>query len=217
VSTVFLTFDDGPSNQTERILDALAEHGAKATFFQVGQCVERRPELTRRAREEGHAVGNHSWSHLSFQAPEISAAILRTELAATSAAIAEASGERPSLFRPPFGRPWWAREHEPGVNRRGLVQALATEQGLSVVLWDNDQADYQNDGRTADNLASDVMRALNPREPVVLLHDGCQRTAEAVEILLNELGERGYSFAVLPPNYELIRTVASGVISRTLL
>src|SRR2546423_9118831 len=100
-SSVALTFDDGPSPDTERVLDALAAHDARATFFMVGQHAERHARTARRVAAEGHEVGNHSYSHPIFLYR--GARETRRQLAPAQSAIEEASGVRPRFSRPPCG------------------------------------------------------------------------------------------------------------------
>src|SRR5262249_29622871 len=101
---VALTFDDGPDPEvTPAVLDALARHGARATFFSVGRCVEARPELAHRILAEGHELGNHSWRHSSwepFSTPR--AQIAEMERGERALAKIAASGAAP-LYRAPFG------------------------------------------------------------------------------------------------------------------
>ncbi|MDT8436360.1 MAG: polysaccharide deacetylase family protein [Gemmatimonadota bacterium] len=98
---VALTFDDGPDPVwTPAVLDVLAAHGARATFFLVGERAARYPDLVRRIREEGHAVGNHGWSHRS--AHELAPDVLREELRLTQEALQDPGGA-PLWFRPPYG------------------------------------------------------------------------------------------------------------------
>jgi peptidoglycan/xylan/chitin deacetylase (PgdA/CDA1 family) len=215
--TLFLTFDDGPAETTELVLNALAEHDARATFFQVGRSVVERPDLAKRAFEEGHAAGNHSWSHENFEDPAVDVERIRAELEDASEAIGRITGKRPTLFRPPYGRPWMTKQRGPTVDgRRRLVEAEATRLDLRVVLWDVDPSDWnvaEGDQRTAEQVADEVIRGATDGA-VVLLHDIHLRTAAAVPMILRELGSRGYTFEPLPPTFVLIRTL-DGLVRRT--
>ncbi len=171
-----LTFDDGPAECTPALLAVLARHGVHATFFVVGRRVARGRELVRRIAAEGHTVGNHSWSHPDLRTLESDA--LRVELERTSDAIERATGERPSLFRPPYGF----------TNRN--VEAAASALGMRSVLWDVSTDDWLRPGVEA---IGEVLRAAPPGA-VVLMHDGRARagrgdrrqTVAAVERLLAE-------------------------------
>lgn len=101
-SPCHLTFDDGPFPETTpRLLEMLAEHDVKATFFFTGRNVEQYPELAKLTKDQGHQIGNHTYSHV---APLIvSKSLFEKEVDATSRLIKEATGEAPTLFRPPYG------------------------------------------------------------------------------------------------------------------
>jgi peptidoglycan/xylan/chitin deacetylase (PgdA/CDA1 family) len=157
-----LTFDDGPNDAaTPQLLDVLARHGVRATFFMVGDSVRRQPELARRVLAEGHVVGNHTMHHprLAFQ----SAGRIRAELRDASAAIEDATGVAVRLFRPPFGA------------RRPAVLRIARELGLVPVMWNADGRDWLPHGaaRTLELLEQGI--AANRRRgrgSNLLLHDG---------------------------------------------
>jgi peptidoglycan-N-acetylglucosamine deacetylase len=118
---IALTFDDGPSESTPALLEMLARHNAKATFFVCGHNAKRLPAILRAIASEGHEIGNHTWSHprLDFT----SRTTMRDELGRTQAIVEEIAAVTPRLFRPPYGVRW------PGL---GAVQK---ELGLSGVMW----------------------------------------------------------------------------------
>lgn len=155
VPAVALTFDDGPSDDTERLLDVLGERGVRATFFAVGRCVERRPALARRIVAEGHEIGNHSYSHpiyLYRSGPET-----HQELARTQAIIADATGVTPVLSRPPCG-----------VRTPAYFRACR-ELGLRTIQWTVAGFDWL--ARPPERIASTVLAGCGPGA-IVLLHDG---------------------------------------------
>ena len=99
---IAMTFDDGPSaTLTPKLLDLLAAHHIKATFFVIGENVAEHPEIVARAAREGHEIGNHSWSHPNFG--KMSDESVRRQLQQTDDAIKNATGKRPTLMRPPYG------------------------------------------------------------------------------------------------------------------
>src|ERR1700686_3903952 len=119
---IALTYDDGPNDpHTLRLLDVLAKHEAKATFFLIGRYVRQRPEIARAILAAGHEIGNDTYSHpnLIF----VSASRLRQELADCGKALEDALGAKASLFRPPFG------------GRRPSVLRTARAMGLQPVMW----------------------------------------------------------------------------------
>ena len=99
---IAMTFDDGPSAVlTPKLLDVLAARHIKATFFVLGENIAEHPEIVARAAREGHEIGNHSWSHPNFA--KMSLESIRSQLQRTDDAIKNATGNRPTLFRPPYG------------------------------------------------------------------------------------------------------------------
>src|SRR6184192_1743095 len=99
---IAMTFDDGPSaTLTPKLLDLLAAHHIKATFFVIGENVAEHSEIVARAAREGHEIGNHSWSHPNLA--KMSQESVRSQLQRTDDAIKNATGERPTLMRPPYG------------------------------------------------------------------------------------------------------------------
>src|SRR5438132_10143074 len=99
---IALTFDDGPSAKlTPKLLDVLAAHHIKATFFVIGENVAEHPEIVARAAREGHEIGNHSWSHPNLA--KMSDAGVRNQLQRTNDAIKSDTGSHPTIFRPPSG------------------------------------------------------------------------------------------------------------------
>lgn len=179
---VALTFDDGPDPvSTPRLLDMLAAHQARATFFMVGLPAQRHPELVARVAAGGHVIGNHSWDHPSF--PLIPGRDRREQIGACARAIAP-HGHR--LFRPPFGD-------------QNLASWLDTRRmGHRVVTWNVAAYDWlDHDG---SSIADMVMTELQPGD-VVLFHDGLFDATEdrffaresmlsAVELLLDRLAGR---------------------------
>lgn len=174
---VALTFDDGPSEDTEAILDILLEHQVKATFFCVGQKIEERPQVLERITREGHLLGNHTYSHRNLMLCGM--AQTRMELSRTQQLIQQFGQQTPRYWRPPFGfrAPW-----SEGVARR---------LGLESVLWSINPRDFQNPGSEVI-----VQRVLGEAQPgvIVLLHDGFShrgQTVEALRALIPALQERG--------------------------
>lgn len=169
--TVALTFDDGPGPHTGAVLDALARHDLRATFFVTGENVRKRPELARRIVADGHVIANHSDTHpQSVRGSEpfgafdgLSSAVRKRQLDDTTRAIREVTGVEPCFFRGPGG------SHFADSTGR-LVRA----RGMSVVHWSHDTLDYRTPaGRDPAFQSSIVRRATTPysRHPIVLLHD----------------------------------------------
>ena len=152
--TIALTFDDGPSNETPRFLDLLAEHGAHATFFVCGANVERRPAMARRIVEEGHEIANHTQNHPCLLG--LGEHRVRNEVFRAQRAVEDATGVSPVSFRPPFG-----------IRAPSLRPALEELQ-LLAVHWTVIGNDWK---WPADRIAARVLRGLVPGG-VICLHDG---------------------------------------------
>ncbi|HCT57658.1 MAG TPA: hypothetical protein DGD08_10705 [Gemmatimonas aurantiaca] len=190
---IALTFDDGPDpDWTGPILDTLASRKALASFFVVGRQVQRLPELTRRIAEEGHEIGNHSWSHADMAGLGNSA--IRMELAATGRVIEAVTGKRPLLFRPPY-----IGDARPSSEQRLRPMAVANELGYRVVGLEVDTKDWfeTDPGRVVANALRDVRRN-NGR--VILLHDaGGDRssTLAAIGPLIDSLRASGFELTTV--------------------
>lgn len=175
-----LTFDDGPSESTPALLDLLAAHGARATFFVCGHNAARLPHVLRRIAADGHEIGNHTWSHprLDFRSP----AFIRDEIARTQVAVADIAGVTPVLFRAPYGVRWF-----------GLA-AAQREFSMQGVMWTAIGIDWK---WTAPAVATRLTKAAADGA-ILCLHDGrvltpnpdISNTLGAVETLLPRLRER---------------------------
>jgi peptidoglycan/xylan/chitin deacetylase (PgdA/CDA1 family) len=157
-----LTFDDGPNPAwTPRLLDILASHDVRATFFLVGSYGQDQPELVKQIATAGHLIGNHSWSHLNLAfAP---ASRIAEELTRTSQTLEQIAGVPVRHFRPPFGA------------RRPETLRVARNLGLVPVLWNAMTSDWKNP--SADSIAERLVRKIDAltrhgRAANIVLHDG---------------------------------------------
>ena len=169
---VALTFDDGPNDAaTLQLLEVLARHGVRATFFNMGSFARQRPEIVRQVASAGHLLGNHTMSHpkLSTQ----SASRVRQELADCNAVLEDITGEAVKFFRPPFGA------------RRPYVLHAARELQLTPVMWNVTGYDWNpigEDGILA-NLNKGIERnSMHGRGSNLLLHDGGHRAMGAARM-----------------------------------
>lgn len=174
---IALTFDDGPSKYTSKLLDILKKHRAKATFFVVGQQVQRRPELLRRMAADGHEIGNHTWSHPHLL--ELFDDEIATQLTKTQDIIHKTIGKWPTIMRPPFGE----------TDERVAAQAAAL--GLPQILWTGTTLDWQ--ARDKGVIRKRVL-ALAKRDGVILMHDTEPETVKAMPGVLDALAKQGYRF-----------------------
>ncbi len=174
---IALTFDDGPGPYTAVLLDMLRDQNAHATFFVLGERVERNPELVARMIAEGHQVGNHSWNHPIF--PQLSAAQINLQISRTNAAIAAAAnGYVPEVFRPPYG---------------SFSARVAAIVPYVPIGWDIDTRDWEN-----RNTAT-ITRLAERARPgsIILMHDINLPSIRAIPAILAELRARGFVFATV--------------------
>jgi peptidoglycan-N-acetylglucosamine deacetylase len=186
---VALTYDDGPNDvATDALLDLLARHNARATFFMIGSFVRQRPEIVRRVHAAGHLIGNHTQTHpwLSFQ----SSRVIRDELRSCNQALEDAIGAPIHYLRPPHGA------------RRPMVFRAAAELGLKIVQWNAMGYDWQpiSPDRIVAHVARGRERARRHHTGAnILLHDGHQQgiganrsaTVQATAALLDRFAREG--------------------------
>ncbi|MGI5162083.1 polysaccharide deacetylase family protein [Microbispora sp. CA-102843] len=177
---IALTFDDGPWPYTPALLDTLKKHKAKATFFLLGRKVAYRPELTRRIYEEGHDIGNHTWTHPSLT--KLSDGEVLEEVSSTSNIINQTIGKMPDYMRPPNG----------ATDSR--IASLMADLGLPQILWTGSTLDWQ--ARDTKVIAQRTLK-LAKRNGVILLHDIVPETVKAMPGVLTELEKQHYKFVTL--------------------
>jgi peptidoglycan/xylan/chitin deacetylase (PgdA/CDA1 family) len=177
---VALTFDDGPSEHTARIMQLLDEHGGRATFFVIRSRVLHQPSTVIAAHEAGHEVLGHSSTHRNFT--NLSREELRREILDPHTAIEDLIGPIPRIFRPPYGL------------LNSTVRSVASDNGFAVVNWSLDTRDWQS--RNAETVHAMVMDNIRDRD-IVLAHDIHASTAEAMITVIPELIERGYQLVTL--------------------
>ena len=174
---VYLTFDDGPDpSKTPRVLDILARHNARATFFVQGRSAESHPEIIDRIVAEGHTVGNHSWGHERLDS------LSRQEFDESVGGTQTLLGEQgvPCL-RPPWGAV--------NADNRSWAQAL----GLEVILWTTAPLLQSRQSFGVDNWSDAIVLEAIPGA-VMLLHDTATRDVEALDSALERLSESGLRF-----------------------
>lgn len=186
---VALTFDDGPNEPfTSDLLRVLDEARVRATFFQVGACVERHPALPRTMADAGHVIGNHSYSHrFTRYAYEPS---LRRDIARAQHTLTEAIGRAPALFRPP----WLC--HQPPLLRAVRDGGLQVVGGVFAHPLEPAQI-------APERIARHAARLVRPGS-IVIMHDGFDArggyrgsTVTAAAMLIDELTQRGFGFATV--------------------
>ena len=182
--TIALTFDDGPHKKyTEEILDILNEYSIKVTFFVVGVCAEKYPEIVAREIAEGHEIGNHTYSHLRLRNANISE--IAGEIDKTEQLLMENNGYSTTLFRPPEGV----------CNDR--VRTVAKNLNYSLVLWTVDTKDWVPS--SCESIVNSVLGSVDGGE-IILMHDyvvGKSNTPDALKIIIPKLLEEGYTFVTV--------------------
>ena len=183
-NVIALTFDDGPSESTPRVLELLDRYQTPATFFQIGANVERLPDVARAVSAAGHEIGNHSHTHplFCFHSTEF----IYQELARAQRAIAGATGRPPVLLRAPFGARWFG------------FRKAQRRLGLQGVMWTAIGYDWK---LKADTIVGRML-AGTANGAILSLHDGrevranpdIRETVAAVSRLLPALRDQGYKF-----------------------
>ena len=187
---IALTYDDGPNDpHTLKLLEVLAKHAVRATFFMIGRYVQQRPDIVREVARAGHVIGNHTFTHplLIFE----SAAQTRTQLLGCRSALQDAIGEHSNLFRPPFG------------GRRPATLRVARELGLETIMWNVTGYDWS--APPAAEIERKVARQVRGGD-VILLHDGGHRTMAAdraqtviaTDSLIRRYKDEGHEFVTVP-------------------
>ncbi|MES0836546.1 polysaccharide deacetylase family protein [Nocardiopsis tropica] len=174
---VALTFDDGPGEHTDELLDILAEYDARATFYVLGSLVGEFPEPLERMAAEGHELGNHTWKHDDLAG--MSGEAVRRDIERTNQAVKEVIGSDPPTIRPPYG------------SLNGTVRE-AVDQPL--ILWDVDTLDWQS--RDTGAISEHALEHSVPGS-VVLFHDIHETSVRAIPDVLSGLHREGYHFVTV--------------------
>lgn len=185
---VALTFDDGPHKKyTKEILDILKEYDIKATFFVVGRNAKAYPDIIKRMYEEGHEIGNHTYSHPRVKEESINDIL--NEIVETENLIEELTGHKTDLFRPPNGI------------CTESVKTVAKERNYHIVLWTIDTLDWTC--KSSKDISKCVLNEVKDGS-VILMHDFIAKnspTPETLRIIIPKLLEEGYTFVTV---YEII-------------
>ncbi|UPQ79916.1 polysaccharide deacetylase family protein [Flavobacterium azooxidireducens] len=178
---IALTFDDGPHEMTEKVLDLLKKFNVKATFFCIGKQIENNPELFKRIISDGHLIGNHSYSH-SENFGFFSSQKVVDEITKTNKLVEQLSGIKMNFFRPPFG-----------VTNPMISKAVSETKHL-VVGWNIRSLDtvYEDENTIFE-------RVKNKIKPggIILLHDTSQKSVNVLERLLLFLKSENYSIVAV--------------------
>lgn len=175
---IALTFDDGPHPRyTEQLLDGIKERGVHASFFVTGEHASLHPDIIRRMQEEGHLIGNHTYSHI--QLTRKNRETFKEELVKTNEVIKEITGEDVLYVRPPYGT--WDKSLEEELN-------------MFPVLWSIDPLDWCS--KNASCVAGRILQKADENE-IILMHDYYDTSVTAALKVVDELLEQGYEFVTV--------------------
>lgn len=193
---VALTFDDGPSQYTDGILDVLEKFNSRATFFELGKRVNWYPDTVQRIDSIGCEIGNHSYDHPIMGNAATSK--IRSEIDTTDKKIKAVTGKKPMLFRPPYG---------------AIGTSLKKNASKPMVLWSIDTLDWQS--KNADKVYQSVISKVKDGD-IILMHDVFRSTRSAVERIVPELKRRGYQMVTVSElaQYRSVELTAGGRYSQ---
>lgn len=180
------------ADDTQTLIDILAEYEVPATFFVVGAWVDKYPDAVKALSDAGHQVHNHSNSHPNM--PQLSEAQMLDELQSCNEKITAVTGTEPTLFRPPYG------DYD-----NNTVTAVENA-GMKCIQWSVDSLDWKENA-TAESIANRVISKVEPGS-IVLFHNDADHTPEALPTVLKTLKEQGYEFVfisdlILTENYTI--------------
>ena len=186
---VWLTIDDGPTSDTQTLLDALDARGVKATFFVKGSLAMERPDLIRLMLERGHEVANHSQTHPSGSFWRLPPSAIASQIDMCGKALEEITGKRSALFRAPVGM------------KNPFVHPILAHRGMTLTGWSV---------RGFDSFGDDVERVARRIVPrvragsIIVMHQGRGFSVACVSRVIDELHTRGYAFVI--PSFERLKT-----------
>jgi peptidoglycan/xylan/chitin deacetylase (PgdA/CDA1 family) len=190
----YLTFDDGPYiTITPKILDTLKEYDVKATFFMQGWAISTYPSVAKRVYEEGHAIGNHTYSHKKEMYNAIN--VFKSEIERTNNLIYKLTGDYPRLFRPPYGR-----------NLQPDYKKYLVNIGLRTFLWNDDSGDSREVNVATSKIYKNVALYLNGKKDIIIiLHDseGHINTSKVLGSIIKLLWKEGYVIKPIKPDVEI--------------
>lgn len=181
---IAITFDDGPAGKTTSyLLDQLKEHDWKVTFFVLGNRVKQYPDIVRRAYEEGHEIGSHTYNHLNLK--KLQDYEVYKEITHTNQLIEQTIGSIPKYLRPPYG------------STNDQIKEIGN---MATILWDVDTEDWKS--RNADSIYKEIMKNAHDGA-IILLHDLYQTSIDGAIKAMTELEKQGYTFVTIDEMFKI--------------
>lgn len=177
---IALTFDDGPSAHTDRLLDIFKKYGGKGTFFVVGNLIDKRPNTVKRIVAEGHDIGGHSWDHKKLTT--LNEKALTDQIVKTRTKIKSITGVDTYLVRPPYGA------------HNEYVRGVAAKLGVPFINWSVDTVDWKT--KNAQAVYNEIMKSTK-NGSIILCHDLHKTTVDAMETVIPKLIADGYQLVTV--------------------
>ncbi len=175
-----LTFDDGPSEVTDRILAVLMQYDARATFYVMGNKLAEYSDVLKRTAASGCEIACHTWSHVKLTT--VSASTMRSQITRTNDLIKEITGVEVKCLRPPYG------------NQNATLRSVCKDLGIVITRWEVDTEDWKS--RNTNKVYNAIMKGAGNGE-IILCHDLYPTTAAAVEKAIPDLIEKGYQLVTV--------------------
>ena len=182
---VYLTFDDGPTKETSKIIDLLNELNVKATFFLIGDNIEKNIEDAKLIAENGHDIGNHTYSHnrMIFKSPSF----IKEEIDKTNELIKTIGYEKEIFFRPPYGKKLF------------ILPQYLNKINQKTVMWNIEPESYEESSKSPEAIANHVKENVR-NGSIILLHpmnDSTGKILKSIRLVVEQLKSEGYSFKLL--------------------
>lgn len=184
---VALTFDDGPDQHTQKVVEKLNKFNVKATFFMIGQKISSQSSLVKSMHQQGHLLANHSWDHTKASQYQDADSYWSEQIAPTNQIIQETTGLIPTLFRPPYGN----------ISDPQILKLIDNK--IKTVIWSIDTQDWNDNINTKENVASHAIKHAHP-EAIILMHDGGgnrQGTVDALSDIIEHYRQLNYQFVTV--------------------
>lgn len=179
---IALTFDDGPSEYTDKIIDLLNDYNCHATFFVVGNKVLSNKDSIIKMVDNGNEIANHTYSHPWLTHLNVNNIV--DEINQTNETILSVTGIKPRLFRPSYG---------------AINKTVRNKINMDVVMWTNDSSDWKY--KNYKTIASRVIKKVKNYD-IILMHDTYERSYKALKIIIPKLQNQGYIFVTVTDLYE---------------